>query len=93
MQGHKTEFYISDNSDGKIRDENRIDISDIRVNQKFFKVSQPVYVAPPIWPRIINWKQKGFIMTNDTYDDFVRQAVVKKLGEMIFIKCRYAKAS
>ncbi|WP_261863734.1 hypothetical protein [Psychrobacter sp. JCM 18900] len=78
LQGHKTEFYISDNSDGKIRDENRIDVSEIKVNQKFFKVSQTVYATPPIWPRVINWKPNGFIMTNDTYDDFVRQAVVKK---------------
>ena len=86
LQGHKTEFYISDNSDGKIIDENRIDVSEIRVNQKFFKVSQPIYVAPPIWPRIINWKPKGFIMTNDTYDDFVRQALVKKIEQSNFYK-------
>lgn len=86
LQDHKTEFYLSDNFDSKIRDENRIDVSDIRVNQKFFKVSQPVYVAPPIWPRIINWKPKGFMMTNDTYDDFVRQAVVKEIGRNDFYK-------
>ncbi|GAF61428.1 hypothetical protein JCM18903_1425 [Psychrobacter sp. JCM 18903] len=86
LQGHKTEFYISDNSDGKIKDENRIDVSEIKVNQKFFKVSQTVYAAPPIWPRVINWKPNGFIMTNDTYDDFVRQAVVKKIGRSDFYK-------
>jgi hypothetical protein len=86
LQGHKTEFYLSDNFDGKIRDENRIDVSEIKLNQKFFKVSQPVYVAPPIWPRVINWKPNGFIMTNDTYDDFVRQAVVKKIGRNDFYK-------
>lgn len=91
LQGHKTEFYISDNSDGKIRDENRIDVSEIRVNQKFFKVSQPVYVAPPIWPRVINWKPNGFIMTNDTYDDFVRQAVVEKIGRSDFYKMSIRK--
>lgn len=91
LQGHKTEFYISDNSDGKIKDENRIDVSEIKVNQKFFKVSQTVYAAPPIWPRVINWKPNGFIMTNDTYDDFVRQAVVKKTGLSDFYKMSIRK--
>ncbi len=86
LQGHKTEFYISDNQSGRIIDENRINISDIKVNQKFLKVSQPVYVAPPLWSRIINWNFKGFIMTNDKNDDFVRQSIIKKSRKNDFYK-------
>lgn len=86
LQGHKTEFYVSDNSKGKIREENKIDVSEIKVNQKFFKVSQPVYVAPPIWAKLIRWKPKGFIMTNDTYDDFVRHSIAQKIGQSSFYK-------
>ena len=86
LQGHKTEFFTSDNSEGKIRDENLIDASKIEINQKFFKVSQPVYVAPPIWPKLISWKSKGFIMTNDTCDYFIRQSIVQKFRRNDFYK-------
>lgn len=47
---------------------------------------QAIHVAPPIWPKVINWRNKGFVMTNGTGIGFVRSSIAKKYATNDFYK-------
>ncbi|KNC67883.1 DUF4238 domain-containing protein [Pseudoalteromonas sp. R96] len=49
---------------------------------------QPIYVAPPTWPRIIKWRPKGFVTTNDTGIGFIRLPRVQEMDTKGFYKLR-----
>ncbi len=92
LQVYKTEFLALDNTKDKIETYVPIEFSEIKESQKVLKTSQFVYVAPPIWSRLIRWKHRGFVMTNGSAHGFVRKARVNEFGETGFYKVPIRKS-
>jgi len=52
---------------------------------------QPIHVTPPIWPKQIKWKEKGFLITNGSGLGFVRKSYATQSGILNFYKIRSRK--
>ncbi|EGR4126252.1 DUF4238 domain-containing protein [Vibrio cholerae] len=85
-QRHKINYAILDEvSDGAKRYK-LVESPDVEEHEEALVHCQPIYVAPPTWPRAIKWKNKGFVVTNGTGAGFVRLSRVQEIGTRDFYK-------
>lgn len=92
LQVYKTEFLALNSTKDNVETYVPIEFSEIKNNQKILKPSQFVYVAPPIWSRLIRWKNRGFVMTNGSAHGFVREARINEFGKNGFYKVPICKS-
>ncbi|MCD9466838.1 DUF4238 domain-containing protein [Photobacterium iliopiscarium] len=85
-QRHKINYAILDKSDDGIKRFRVVDSPDTEEHEEAIIHCQPVYVAPPAWPRLIKWKLKGFVLTNETGVGFIRASRAEMLGTNDFYK-------
>ncbi len=89
---HKINYAVLDKVDGDTEMFKVVDFTEAGKHEQALIHCQPINVAPPTWPRFINYKHRGFVMTDGSALGFVRQARIKEFGRNGFYKVSIRKS-
>lgn len=85
-QSHKINYAVLDKVDGDTKTFKVVDFAEAKEHKEALIHCQPLNVAPPTWPRCINYKHRGFVMTDGSALGFIRQARINEFGKDGFYK-------
>lgn len=91
-QRHKINYAVLDKIDGDTTMFKVVDFPEAGKYEQVLIHCQPISVAPPIWARFINYKYRGFVMTDGSALGFVRKARINEFGEDGFYKISTRKS-
>ena len=86
IQRHRINYAVLDKVNGSLKKFKVVDFIEAKKYEENLVHLQTVNVAPPIWSRCINYKHRGFVMTDGSALGFVRQSRANLIGKEGFCK-------